>query len=129
MESLTPLGVLFLLVLLAIKHFVCDGPLQTLPMVIGKAIYGNRLGLLHAAIHGAGSVAALLIAGVSPGLTLGLALAEMVVHYHIDFSKENCLKMMRWTPRDAQYWWALIGDQTLHQLTYLAMAAIVVLWS
>lgn len=129
MEALTPLSVLFLLALLAIKHFICDGPLQTLPMVVGKATYGNRLGLLHAAIHGVGSVAVLMVAGVNPGLSIGLALAEMVVHYHIDFSKENLIKKMRWTTKDAQYWWALIGDQTLHQLTYLAMATIVVLRS
>jgi hypothetical protein len=126
MDLMTPQSVLFLLMLLAFKHFICDGPLQTLRMVVGKATYGNRWGLIHAAIHCAGSLLALLISGVSPSLSLGLAIADMIVHYHIDFVKENIIRKMKLTTRDSAFWWALMGDQTLHQLTYLAMAAVIV---
>ena len=65
--------VLLLILLLQIKHFICDGPLQTKAMVDGKAIYGNRLGLLHAGIHGLGTIAALAWFGLDWKMVLALA--------------------------------------------------------
>jgi hypothetical protein len=128
MAPLTPLGLLFLLFLLELKHFICDGPLQTRAMIAEKAVYGKPMGVVHAVIHGAASVAMLAIAGVSWGLVAGLALADALVHYHIDFAKENIVKSVGWTARDRHFWWALAGDQALHHFTYLAMAAAVVPW-
>ena len=118
--------VLFLILLLQIKHFICDGPLQTKAMVDGKAIYGNRLGLLHASIHGLGTIAALAWFGLDGTLVFVLAVADMVVHYHIDFAKENIVKIKGWTTAVREFWWALATDQFLHHLTYLAIAAIIV---
>jgi hypothetical protein len=51
-----------------------------------------------------------------------LALVDFVVHYHVDYSKENIVKKMRWTVKDGPFWWALSADQMLHQFTYLALA-------
>ncbi len=112
----------FLLVVLAgfqLKHFICDGPLQTLAMVQAKSHYGRPLGILHAAIHGLGTLPVFLLAG--SGSALILALADFVIHYHIDFTKENIVKYFGWTPKDGPFWWALMADQTLHHLTYLAL--------
>ena len=117
---------LFLILLLQIKHFICDGPLQTKAMVGGKSIYGNRVGLLHAGIHGLGTIAALAWFGLDWKLVFGLAVADMAVHYHIDFAKENILKIKGWTIAVREFWWALAADQFLHHLTYLAIAAIIV---
>ena len=50
----------------------------------------------------------------SPVLSTGLIIAEMTVHYHLDFFKENFSRKMKLTSQDAAFWWALIGDQTLH---------------
>ena len=128
MSVATPLGVLFLLFLLETKHFICDGPLQTKPMIIEKSHYGKKLGLVHAGLHGLFSLGALLIAGPSARLGILLAVGEGIIHYHIDFSKENLVKKMGWTSLDRNYWWALAGDQALHHFTYLAMGAIAVSW-
>jgi hypothetical protein len=117
---------LLLILLLQIKHFICDGPLQTKAMVDGKAIYGNRLGLLHAGIHGLGTIIALAWFGLDWTLVFSLAVADMVLHYHIDFAKENIVRIKGWTIAVREFWWALATDQFLHHLTYLAIAAIIV---
>jgi Protein of unknown function (DUF3307) len=119
-------AVLVLLLLLQIKHFICDGPLQTKAIVDGKSIYGNRLGLLHAGTHGLGSLIALAWFGLGWKMVFALAAADMVIHYHIDFTKENIVKSHGWTTATREFWWALVADQFLHHLTYLAIATIVV---
>lgn len=112
---------LLVLVGLQAKHFVCDGPLQTLGMVKAKSHYGRPLGLLHAAIQAAGTLCVLLVAGLAPLLAVKLALLDGVVHYHVDFTKENTVKHMQWTVADGPYWWALTLDQTLHHMTYVLL--------
>ena len=119
-------ALLFLILLLQIKHFICDGPLQTKAMVDGKSIYGNRLGLLHAGIHGLGTIVALAWFGLDWKLVFALAFADMALHYHIDFTKENIVRIKGWTIAVREFWWALAADQFLHHLTYLAIAAIIV---
>ena len=79
----------FIFVVLAafqVKHFICDGPLQTLGMVVAKSHYGQWLGLVHAAVHGIGTVSIFLIAGTPAALLL--AAVDAVAHYHVDFVKE-----------------------------------------
>jgi Protein of unknown function (DUF3307) len=129
MEINPTLGILFLLMLLQIKHALADGPLQLQWMLIEKASYGRIGGLVHAGIHGAGSLAALWLYGVSTGPAVALAVADGIIHYHVDFAKESIVRRKRWTPRDTYFWWSLAADQTLHHFTYLAMAAIVTLWT
>ena len=34
-----------------------------------------------------------------------------------------------WTPRDKFFWWTLAADQTSHHVTYVALAAVVVIWA
>jgi hypothetical protein len=123
---MTSNDVLVLILLLQIKHFICDGPLQTKAMVDGKSIYGNQLGLLHAGIHGLGTIAALAWFGLGWKMVLALAITDMVLHYHIDFTKENIVRIKGWTIAVREFWWALAADQFLHHLTYLAIAAIIV---
>ncbi len=123
---MTNSAVLLLILMLQIKHFICDGPLQTRAMVDGKSVYGNRLGMLHAAIHGFGSLATFAWFGLGWKLVLALALADIVAHYHIDFIKENVVKFYGWTTTAREFWWALAADQFLHHLTYLALTAIIV---
>jgi hypothetical protein len=110
---------LIMLVGFQLKHFICDGPLQTLAMVQAKSHYGKPLGLLHSAIHAIGTLLVFLLAGTGSAATL--ALADFVIHYHIDFTKENIVKYAGWTPKDGPFWWALMADQTLHYLTYLLL--------
>ena len=117
--------VLVFLVLFQVKHFICDGPLQTSAMVRDKGFYGRRLGLLHAGIHGSGALVALLLFGLPLKLALSLALLDFAVHYHVDFSKEQIVRRAGWTTSVSQFWWALSADQMIHQLTYLLLAYLV----
>jgi hypothetical protein len=125
---LTPdvMTVLWLVFLLQSKHFICDGPLQTKAMVDAKSTYGKPIGMSHAAIHGLGTLVILPWFGIGVLASAGLAIADAFVHYHIDFSKENLVRRSGWTVKDAQFWWALVGDQYLHGVTYLAVAGTAV---
>lgn len=115
------LTVLFLVVAFQLKHFICDGLLQTKAMVKSKSKYGDGLGLIHAGIHGMGTAVILLLWRPVGMAVLGLAVLDFLLHYHVDFAKENIVKRAGWTIADAKYWWALSADQTLHQLTYVTL--------
>ena len=106
---------------LQVKHAICDGPLQTLPMIKGKRIYLGPLGLAHAAIHAAGTLLVMALAGVPLQLALMLAVVDFAIHYHVDFGKEYALRKSGWTTTDSYFWWAYGTDQMLHQLTYLLL--------
>jgi Protein of unknown function (DUF3307) len=114
-----------LLVMLQLKHFVCDFPLQGPYQYLNKGTYGHAGGLLHCAIHLVGSIFVLCFFMHSPMfLILGV---EFVVHYHVDWAKMNINKRMRWTPTTSeQFWWLLGFDQLLHQLTYVWMIWMVI---
>lgn len=118
------MAVLWLVLLLQIKHVVADYMLQNAYMLANRRIYGHPGGLLHVAIHLAGSLAVLLVVGTGPVLLLGLLVAEAVVHYHVDWMKDNFVARRGLTTTDAVYWYAAGVDQGLHQATYLAMAAV-----
>ena len=117
------LTVLGLVLLLQVKHVVADYMLQNAYILANRRIYGHPGGLLHVAIHLAGSLAALLVLGTGPGLLAALLAAEAVVHYHLDWAKDNFVARRGLTTTDRVYWYAAGIDQGLHQATYLAMAA------
>ena len=115
--------VLVLLLLLQTKHVIADFFLQNAYIIQNRRFYGHPGGLLHVAIHLAGSLAALVIVGTAPLTLAGLLIAEAVIHSHLDWSKDNFVARRGLTPRDAVYWYATGIDQFLHQVTYLGMAA------
>ena len=124
MDNASVTHALIVVAFLQLKHFVCDGPLQTLAMVKSKSIYGAPLGILHSALHGLGTGLVFLIAAFSPTLAIGLAVLDFAIHYHVDFTKENIIKYFGWNTDNAPFWWALSADQTLHQFTYLALCIL-----
>ena len=124
MDNAQVTSALLVVAFLQLKHFICDGPLQTLAMVRSKSIYGAPLGILHSALHGLGTGLVFLIAGFSPHVALGLAVIDFAIHYHVDFTKENIIKYFGWNTNNAQFWWALSADQALHQVTYLLLYAL-----
>ena len=126
METASPEGILLLLVLFQVKHALADGPLQTVRMVREKGVYGKPGGFYHAGIHGAGSLVALLIFGLAALPALLLAVADTVIHYHIDFIKQLIVQHRGWTQDKPVFWWALMADQLMHQLTYLLLAYAVI---
>jgi hypothetical protein len=122
MDSTLPVSALVFAAALMVKHIICDGPLQTLAMVREKSRYGRPLGFLHAAIHVAGTFLICLMFGLGLQGAALLALLDGVLHYHIDFAKENLVRFKAWTTSDGPYWWAMTTDQALHHLTYLFIA-------
>ena len=118
--------VLLLVAALQVKHFICDGPLQTLAMVEAKGHYGRPPGLLHSFIHAIGTMLVLAGFGFSAFLALLLGVLDFAVHYHVDFAKENVVRRAGWKPSHAYFWWALSADQMAHQLTYLLITYIAV---
>jgi hypothetical protein len=119
---------LYLLLLLTgfqIKHFVADYLLQTHKMITEKASFRKAGGYVHVAIHAAGTLVILLLAGVPATLTVLLIAGEAGAHYLIDYGKAN------WSCRQppdiakASFWAAHGADQLLHQLTYTLMIYLV----
>ena len=106
---------------LQIKHFLADFCFQTPYMLRNKGRYGHPGGLMHAGVHGLLTLPVLaLLAPVGAGV-LGLVLAEMVVHYHVDWTKEQ-LSSGAAPGGDSPRFWMIVGaDQLAHQGTLLAL--------
>ena len=115
--------VLVLLLLLQAKHVIADFFLQNAYIIRNRRFYGHPGGLLHVAIHLVGSLAALVVVGTAPLTLAGLLVAEAVIHYHLDWFKDNFVARRGLIPRDVIFWYATGADQFLHQVTYLGMAA------
>jgi hypothetical protein len=112
------------LALFQIKHFVCDFVLQTAYLYRNKGIYGHRAGFIHAGLHAAGSLPAVLLltnAGGPVALMLG---AELLIHYHVDWLKLYIDKRFRLGINQRAYWIVFGADQLAHQATYLVMLVV-----
>ncbi|AVO38136.1 DUF3307 domain-containing protein [Pukyongiella litopenaei] len=117
-------AVVLLIGLFQVKHLIADFFLQTPRMLCRRAIYLHPGRAEHAGLHGIGSAIVLALFGTPVGLILGIVLAEWVVHYHVDWAKGRFVETRKLTPASALYWYATGTDQALHQLTYLAIAAV-----
>ena len=114
-----------LFALLLVKHFVCDFVLQTPWQIAQKGIYGAPGGILHSGIHIAGTLVTLLAVRAPPTVVLTVLVVEFLIHYHIDWSKEQTVRRLGWK-HGARFWNAIGFDQLLHGLTYLAIVAYVI---
>jgi hypothetical protein len=114
--------------ILQIKHFICDYPLQTVYQLRNKGTYGHPGGILHSGIHAAATCIAFLV--ITPPLLIGIGivLGEFLLHYHIDWAKEQIIRRLQLTATDRGFWWAIGFDQLLHHLTYVAIGAVLI-WS
>jgi hypothetical protein len=110
---------LLILTLLVIKHFIVDFPLQVKYQYSNKGTYGHKGGLLHAGLHGIGT---LLCFFPFSHFALWFAITDAVIHYHIDWAKMNVNTKMGFKPdTHEQFWWILGVDQLLHYLTYIGL--------
>lgn len=113
---------------LAVKHWIADFVLQTDKQRREKGIYGAAGGLTHSGTHAALTAPVFAILSVPVAGAAAILLAEFVVHYHIDWAKEQAVHRYRWTTNDAAFWHAFGFDQLLHALTYLAIVAAALFW-
>ena len=113
---------------LMLKHAVADFYLQTTYQYLNKGRYGHPGGFIHAGIHTALTPLVYLV--LLPGSLLmvgAIALGEFLLHYHIDWLKEQITRRNGWTAQDRGFWHALGTDQLVHGLTYLAIVAVLVM--
>jgi Protein of unknown function (DUF3307) len=112
---------------LMIKHTLADFYLQTPYQYLNKGTYGHPGGMIHAAIHVALTPLVYLV--LVPGSLLlagSIALGEFLVHYHVDWLKEQILRRNELTMQTPGFWHALGTDQLIHGLTYLVIVAVLV---
>lgn len=113
-----------LLTLLLVKHFIWDFYYQPPYMFMNKGTFGHWGGIVHSGIHAVTTFIILLF--FAPHLALILALGEFVIHYFTDYAKMNINRIKGWTATTHNEFWQLTGfDQLVHQLTYVAILAIV----
>lgn len=115
------------LVLFQVKHYLADFHWQTPWMLSNKGLYGHPGGLAHAGLHGLLTLPVLVvIAPVMPVLFALLILAEIAVHYHLDWIKARRMTQ-RGIHENNPVFWRLLGlDQAAHQLTYIAIIGALV---
>ena len=89
-----------------------------------KGTYAHPGGILHAGLHAAGSLPAILLFGPSAALVAGLVVVEFVIHYHMDWLKERVVRVNGLTNKDAAFWHIFGIDQLIHNLTYTGMLMI-----
>ncbi len=126
MSALTG-AILLAFVVLTVKHTIADYFLQTSYQVRNKGSYGHPGGLIHAGIH---ALLTLPVFFFLPPSSITLAVAiiagEFVVHYHLDWSKEQLTKRYELTQENPMFWNLFGLDQLCHLLTYVAIIAILV---
>lgn len=121
---------LFLLLLIAfqIKHFVADYLLQPAWMVRGKDDFAHAGGYAHAALHGLGSAAIMLLFGLAALPLAILSIGDCVVHYVIDFAEARWSRAHPADPKSRIFWMTHGAGQFLHQLTYAVMIFLILIF-
>ena len=125
MDVLSPTGMaLAVVAYLLSKHMIADFVLQTRYQYTNKGRYGHPGGILHALIHVALTFPLLyVLLGPKWSVIGSLAAAEFLIHYHLDFLKEQ-IGRRGGLNSGRQAYWVLFGlDQLAHQATYLVGAA------
>ncbi len=110
---------------LMVKHAVADFFLQTERQRREKGVYGRPGGLWHAATHSLLTAPVFLLLPAPAAIVSALLAAEFVIHYHIDWCKEQIVRRNDWTSHDTPFWWSIGLDQLLHGLTYVGIAWVV----
>src|SRR5258706_6464374 len=91
-------------VLFEVKHFVYDFVLQTAYQYRNKGIYGHPAGFVHAGLHAAGSLPAVLILTETAWLAAAVLSADFLVHYHTDWLKKQITKRKATTAQEGPCW-------------------------
>lgn len=95
-------------------------------MYLNKGNINHLGGYFHAGAHALVTFV-ILVFFTHPIIALWISLSEYYLHYLIDWSKVNFQKKMGWgMTTHEQYWWLLGFDQFLHQLTYIAIIALII---
>jgi len=116
--------IILLLALFGIKHFICDFLLQFPYMIREKSTYGAEGGLHHAGLHAAFTLLICVFFAQNLHDAVTVAAADGLLHYHIDWVKQQLNKGL--TTVDRMFWVWLGADQGLHYLTYVGIIGYLV---
>lgn len=119
---------LVLLLLFQIKHWYADFKIQTYMQTVKKGVWLDPVGISHSIDHAWTTLVALLVFNflvpISAVVILVIAIIEAIIHYVIDFVK------VKYGCKDntKPLFWNQFGlDQLAHQITYLIIAAVILL--
>jgi len=115
--------VLILLALFGIKHFIADFLMQFPYMLRDKGTYLAEGGIHHALTHASWTFLILVLFIHHANDLIALSLVDFVLHYHIDYFKQQLNKGL--TAADRQFWVWMGLDQALHYLTYVGIISYV----
>ena len=120
------LVMMFVLILLQIKHWYIDFVDQTEEEIQHKGIYLDWIGIKHSAKHGVSTFVILwaILGWTETDVAFALATVDFLLHYHIDWFKMNYGNRDIQTP---QFWNHLGLDQMAHQIVYIIIAGLTVL--
>jgi hypothetical protein len=113
--------VFILLALFGIKHFIADFLMQYDYMLREKGIYGATGGVHHSLVHASWTFLILVCFVDHANVIIGLAFLDFVLHYHIDWAKQQLNRGL--TSADRMFWVWMGADQGLHYLTYIGIIA------
>jgi len=117
--------ILLALAYLLVKHTIADYILQTAYQFRNKGTYGHPGGILHSGLHIIFTLPVFAIMEPASALIGAMIIAgEFIVHYHLDWSKEQLVKHYALTHTDNMFWYFFGIDQLGHMLTYIAIVAI-----
>jgi hypothetical protein len=77
-------------------------------------------------MHGIGTLAIGLLLSRHIEAVVFVTVLDTLMHYHIDFIKENFIKYKNITKENSSWWVILGADQLLHTLTYVLIIGILV---
>jgi hypothetical protein len=123
---MTLLAILALYLAFRLKQFICDFLLQNDWMALNKGKpgwEGYRALLSHAAVHGVGTTAIMVLFAPS---FWWLGVADFIVHGLVDRLKGIYSYQKGWSYKDRWFWWSFGLDQEAHNLTHLAYMLIIV---
>jgi hypothetical protein len=116
------MDLLFLLLLLQIKHCYADFVMQTYIQTVKKGVWLDPTGISHTTDHMICTLIAMLVFSffvpVSAFAIIFVTLVEGIIHYLVDYSKVKygCKDNTR------PIFWTQFGlDQLAHQVTYIWM--------
>lgn len=120
---MTNISLLLLVGLFIIKHFIVDFLWQTPYQFKNKHILGHPGGIIHALLHAVTSwvILGMVFSFFSTTVIIAV-IAELFIHYFVDFMKMNFNIRFNYTPSNSPIFWYMLGfDQLLHYCTYLGM--------
>jgi len=108
-----------LLLLLLLKHVICDLAIQPIsyPNDNKRKYFGLHAHLKHYIPHGIGTFI-VLIFFFDWQTSLLFGFIDYIAHWHIDYIKTNAMRKGNYTRNDRTFWVYNAIDQFAHYLTY-----------